>query len=697
MRTREGRLLEAEWHGASIRNAEGEVEYFFGVGIDITQRLRVERALRERDRRHGVLCATARIMQFVLSADGTILEMDPMAGRVTGYDPDACLGRRFADAFLPPDKAREQFDRHWARLRETGEIRQLECDLRIRGDYRRRVVLSAIRDCSADADGAGAESETVLLSAQDVTELQVARERQRTLEERLASMIRRAPVVLQTLSRTGRILYSSENAEEVFGIPRAEMEDLRHVMDTWIHPEDVARIRPLVARGLGQAEPFTVEYRIRNGRSGAYEWMRVYGVPGTDPRDGRPVLHGVHVRITEEKAAQEHAKSLQEQLFQSDKLRAIGELAGGIAHDFNNLLAGILGSAEILMIRTRPEPREKKYLEQIIDTANQAASLIREINTFARKETFQRGAVEIGGVVRRVEHILRHTIDRRIRIRTELADGDAVVSGDAAHLQNMLINLGVNARDAMPDGGEIVLAARRLRMAAADWEAQGEDLPPGPYVALEVRDTGCGIPRDVADRMFEPFFTTKPQGEGTGLGLASVYGCVKMHGGHIHVESAPGAGSAFTVLLPEATASATTGSAAPPAAAPGAGGRVLLVDDEDLIRANGVQILRHLGYTPEAFPDGRSAIDFFREHWKDIDLVVLDMVMPKMSGREVFRALRRIDPGVRVLISTGHAEEQALQELLGEGALGVLRKPFRIEAFADCIANTLPAPVEARR
>jgi len=374
--------------------------------------------------------------------------------------------------------------------------------------------------------------------------------------------------------------------------------------------------------------------------------------------------------------------------FHSLKMEAIGRLAGGIAHDFNNILTAVQGNAELLnMGGFSPAERDDMVL-QILEASKRASALTRQLLDFARKGTFRIIPVDAGEIIEKTVALLSHSIDKRIRIELDLQADPTGVLGDPSQIENALVNLGMNACDAMPDGGVLTFATGNVTLDEESCLDYAGELTAGPYVEISVCDTGSGMDSRTRSRVFEPFFTTKKVGQGTGLGLASVYGCVKSHYGNIRVESQPGQGATFRILLH------TTDKACDAAADPAGEndlvrgtGHILLVDDEGIVRGFAATALRSLGYSVALSADGIEAVEHFRDHCHDIDLVILDLIMPKLSGPDTFKELKLIDPDVRVLISSGFSRKETTDALLDAGAMGLLSKPFRIDELSQMVAR----------
>jgi len=385
------------------------------------------------------------------------------------------------------------------------------------------------------------------------------------------------------------------------------------------------------------------------------------------------------------------ANALEEQLRQSEKMQALGQLAGGIAHDFNNLLMGIIGSAELLKLKNRyGSERRIALLDTILRASTRAADLTKKLLAFGRKGRLPLWPVNIHGIIDDTVSILHSTIDKKVRITVTNKAQNYTLIGDHSELQNALMNLVINASHAMADGGEIRIETSNAYLTEAWCDASTFDIEPGAVIKLQIQDAGCGIPPDSLQRIFEPFYTTKGHGKGTGLGLAAVYGTVQQHHGAISVSSEVGVGTSFQILLPCA------GDPVDPEEAdeeviPGAGQLVLLVDDEEVVRATGRGFLEQMGYRVLMAEDGLEAVGMFQKMHAKIDLVIMDMIMPEMNGHEAFIKMKEIDSGCHVIISSGYTKNESVAELSQMGLAGFIAKPFRYAELSRILAETLGA------
>ena len=351
-----------------------------------------------------------------------------------------------------------------------------------------------------------------------------------------------------------------------------------------------------------------------------------------------------------------------------------------MAHDFNNQLTGIMGSADLLRLELDEGSGLSSYVDQILTSARRAADLTSKLLAFARRGRYRSVAMEINELLLEVVAILEHSIDRTIEVRTRLTRSSTVVRGDPSQIQSALLNIALNARDAMTRGGAITFSTEEISLEERTTVGADTILEPGRYVRVAIADTGEGIAPEALPRIFEPFFTTKEAGRGTGMGLAATYGTITAHGGAIDVETAPGQGSTFTLYLPRATPTATTErSEDRPAAAPaGDRGRVLLVEDEPVVRRSVQEMLGRLGYEVMVCERGDEAMERFDALRDSLALVVLDMNLPGLGGREVFDAIRALEPVLPVLICSGHSLEEELRSLLERGHVAYLQKPFKL-------------------
>ena len=452
-----------------------------------------------------------------------------------------------------------------------------------------------------------------------------------------------------------------------------------------VHEDDRAAVtRALEDHLAGRTPYYECEQRLRT-RSGGWKWILDRGQVIERDEQGRPLRAvGVHQDIGGRKLAEQ-------KYVRQERLAAVGQLSAGVAHDFNNLLTGILGNAELLAESTALAPALREHVTAIDEAGRRAAGLVRQILDFGQRTVRRPQLIDLATLLTGSLAFLRSSLPENIEVEAHVADGDFRIVGDEMQLQQVITNLAVNARHAMPRGGRL-----RLGLSAGSQDAgaacalSGAPIPDG-WIRLEVADTGDGIAPEVLPRIFEPFFTTRPVGEGSGLGLSQVAGIVGQHGGRLTVRSRAGGGTSFAVHLPP-EATGQVGSA-PPAPGPrrGGGETILLVEDEPGVRRAVTMMLEHLGYRVLATASGAEAVAAFAAAGPDVALVISDMVMPDMTGAALFDQLRASDPGLGMAIMSGYPLHEEGPALLERGLLAWIQKPLSLDALADLLGRTLGA------
>jgi len=379
---------------------------------------------------------------------------------------------------------------------------------------------------------------------------------------------------------------------------------------------------------------------------------------------------------------------LQEQLRQSEKLQAIGQLAGGVAHDFNNMLGGIMGATELLMSQEKGlDKRSTKLIDMIMQATTRAADLTAKLLAFGRKGKLSSTAINCHTIIDDTVSILERAIDKKISILIKKDAKNYTIIGDNSSLQNSFMNIGINASHAMPEGGEIQIITSNISLDKHYCDTSTFELEPGDFIEIDIRDTGCGIPLENLHKIFEPFYTTRELGKGVGLGLSAVYGTIQKHHGAIIVYSEIGVGTSFQILLPCVKENITPKASNIEVIS--GSGQILLVDDEELIRITGKFMLEEMGYKVMLAKNGLEAIQIFQENNDEIDVVVMDMIMPEMNGREAFLKMKEININCKVIISSGFTKFESPEELEKLGLAGFLQKPFRYFELSKLLAKIL--------
>jgi PAS domain S-box-containing protein len=381
-------------------------------------------------------------------------------------------------------------------------------------------------------------------------------------------------------------------------------------------------------------------------------------------------------------------KKLQEQIYHIQKMESIGQLASGVAHDFNNMIGGIMGATDLLELSCQSDENSAKLIKIIVDAAERAAELTSKLLSFARKQTLSSSPIDVLSPLRDAISLLKSTADRRIVINHCLLDHECLIIGDPAQLQSAFMNLLINATHAMPDGGKLSISTSFRDLDEKQCQVMGADLSPGKFIEIEIEDTGTGIPHENLRKIFEPFYTTKEQGRGTGLGLAAVLGTIEQHKGSIQVYSEIGVGTCFHILLPIADKNLDKITSLPEEPVKGTG-TILLIDDEEIMRSTGKMILEDLGYDVMTVDNGYLGLELFKKMFNVIDLVILDMIMPEMNGKDCFLEMKKINPDAKVILSSGFSREEDVKNMKEHGLKGFIRKPYRRSVLSHSIQSAL--------
>ena len=673
-----------QWVSYSVyRLSAEEVVIVFDV---ITERKRFEEVLRESEARFRDLFERAPLAYHELDRDGVIRRANRAACALQGVDERSLLGRPAWD-FVP--QAEREAAREAVLLRLSGKPAPERNQGRIvRGDGEVRWVEvhhALVRNESGEITG--------LRSASlDITKLKIAQadlERDRHL---LAESQRVAHLGSWAIELPGRQLIWSEETYRLMGVSPATFVPSLEAFLSWIESGDIAAVREWVRACLAGENPSDIEFGVRPPDR-THRILRGRGelVCGAE---GQPIrIAGTCQDVTELKQAEEERAQMEAQFHQAQKMESIGHLAGGIAHDFNNMLAVINGYSQMLLHELQPDDPLSDSLREINKAGKRASGLTKQLLAFSRRQVLQPRSLDLNRLVTDMRPMLERMVKEDIHVEVVLGAADATVHADPHQVEQVVMNLVVNARDAMPGAGKLLIQTANVeRDASASCQ---EPAPAGRYAMLAVRDTGVGMDEETKGRIFEPFFTTKPAGEGTGLGLSMVHGVVAQSGGYIEVHSKKGEGSTFEIYLP--SVACEEGGEEPPSPGITAGGKetILVVEDQGSVRKYAAKALRKYGYHVISADSGLAALRLCQQ--APVDLVVTDVVMPNLSGRELADRLEVLKPGIKVLFMSGYTGNVIERQGMLQEGVKFIQKPFEPEELASKVRAVLGPAVEKNR
>ncbi len=685
-----GRVVWANLSVSLVHQADGSPLHFISQIKDISERKQAEESVALSASQLAEAQHIAHVGSWAWDIQTGAITWSEELFRIFGVDPNAGITfERYLEAIHPDDLA--QVEATVAKAVETGvgytiEHRVLWPDATIHWIHGRAEVTMGERGAIRMRG-----------TAQEITGQKEAEEQLRQAELRYRTLVEQLPLTtyIRPLDMSLPNIYCSPQVEQLLGCTAEEWETDPKMYESMVHPEDRDRGLEDFRRVREAGTPLHEEYRYI-ARDGRVVWVldKTYLV---EDESGETFVHGFLLDVSERKQFEEERSRLQEELYQAQKLEAIGRLAGGVAHDFNNMLTAIMGYSELLLAQLEDDSPLRAETLQIRRAADQASELPRQLLAFSRNQPQQPRLIDLNEVVAAASDLLSRLVGETIDVTVTSTATSPLVVADPAQIEHVLLNLVLNARDAMPDGGSVTIETANVELTA---EGAAERAgPAGSYVVVSVSDTGEGIDAETRARLFEPFFTTKPPGKGAGLGLASVYGIVSQSQGFVDVTSTPGLGSRFEVFLPRSTEKrvlpvASTPSEQPPSAVTSVAPEtrtVLLAEDEDVVRMLVVTVLENAGFNVIAAANGLEALTLW-ESTPGVDVLVTDMVMPGLGGRELADRILSSAPGTAVVFISGYTDDQ-VGMTGGDGSPQLLLKPFAPSALVASIAAALERPM----
>ena len=631
-----------------------------------------ERARREREEQFRLFFELGNAGMAIISPEKKFVELNQEICKLLGYSRDELRTMVWTDIPHPEDRTTEHFEQIL-----SGEMDAYSLEKRVvRKDG---SVLHANISIKALRNGNGSLT-NVIAVLQDVTTRSMAEQALRSSEERYRDLIENAHDMIYTHDLDGNYISMNAAVEHITGYTPEEAMGM-NIRDI-IMPDELPRVTDMISRKLqgGRVTNYELNIRAKDGRTITVEVNTriVY-------RDGEPVaIQGIARDIT-------GRKNLEEQLLQAQKLESVGRLAGGIAHDFNNMLTAINGYSDLALRKVGVDGTIRGYLEEIKKAGERSALLTNQLLAFSRRQILHPQMITVNDVINDTMNMLKRMIGEDIDLVTRLKSTAGSIKFDPGQLGQVLVNLAVNARDAMPDGGKLTIETSNI-FIDPNYASTHVGLLPGAYVLLSVSDTGTGMSSDVQEQIFEPFFTTKAVGKGTGLGLATVYGIVRQSGGGIFVYSEEGHGTTFKIYIPR-VADEHPSEEEPEITPKLAIGTetILLVEDEELVRSLSRQVLESCGYHVIEASDGIEALEILEKDTGSIDLLITDVIMPRMGGRELSERLRSMRPELPILFASGYTDEAVVRHGVLDSNINFLQKPFTLDDVARKVRDLLDA------
>ncbi len=663
----DGTTLWVRWEIRPWRQADGTIGGIVIFTENITARKDAESALRASEGRYRTLFDYAPDGILIADAQGGYVDANPSLCRMLDYPRERIIGMSAVDIVVPE---------------EVPNIEPALDAITTHGPYQREWKFRRRDGSVFDADVFATQMPdgNLLAMVRDITDRNHATEAVRVAEERMRFALESAGVGIWDADyRTGVVRWS-EILEAQYGLAPGTFPGTFDAATAYVHPDDLERTQAAFAAAAAKGGDFSLEFRIVRP-DGAVRWMTGAGQIHLGP-DGQPARGvGISIDVTAR-------QTLEAQFQQAQKMEAVGRLAGGVAHDFNNLLTAILGYCELLLDELRPEDPIRAEISEIHKAGSRAAELTRQLLAFSRKQIIEPTTLDMNHVVRGLESMLQRLISEEVTVKVALGDGPLLFTADRGQVEQIIVNLAVNARDAMPRGGTLTIETARVELDDL-YASTHFNVAPGSYVALTMTDTGTGMTPEVQAHLFEPFFTTKEQGKGTGLGLATVHGVVTRSGGSVGVYSEVGRGTSFKVYFPRATAPASAEAvSAPRDAHRGDGHTVLVVDDAEGLRTLMTRTLERRGYRVHVAANAQEALALF-DTQPGIDVLLTDVVMPGASGPELTTDLLTRRPGLKVIYMSGYTEDAIVHHGVLKPGIAFLHKPFTADALGQKIREVL--------
>ncbi len=644
----------------------------WGIQRDTTEKRRLQVQLRESENRYRNLVEQANDMVLVFNNRGEFVFANKRFFELTHFAADEIWGKPISAIVHPENaddvmqKVHEQFDSPEKHLRYT-----LKLVTRFNEERIVELGFTTLR--------AGEKVTGILAIGRDVTAEESVKTALHESEEKYRSLVEHSLLGVLVIQNE-MIVYANQTLSNLFETELASLQGVS--LDSFVHPNDYVQLFEKFSEAAlnpNEDVQFTIRVVTPSGKMKSLDGWAA-GITYL----GKPAIQAAVVDVTD-------TKRLEEQLIQSQKMESVGQLASGVAHDFNNLLGSIYAAIEILKRKyAAADPNLKKYIDILDASAQRAAELTSQLLTFSRQRESDIKPARLNDIVNDSMKILIRSIGKNIKIESVLDPNLYTIEADPSQIESVILNLGINSRDAMPNGGTLRIETSNIEFTPRIIQ-QIPDARPGKYARMAVSDTGIGMDQDTQRKIFEPFFTTKPIGKGTGLGLSIVYGIIKNHKGFINVYSEPDRGTTFRIYFPATDKTPLDETAAVPKATPRGTETILIIDDEITLLDLTSEILKGLGYKVITAEGALEGIKTYKERHAEVDLVILDMLMPEMTGTEVYPLLKNINPDITVLLATGLSVGEKVDDLISMGVSDVIGKPYSVNDLAIHVRKALDA------
>jgi two-component system cell cycle sensor histidine kinase/response regulator CckA len=686
LKEKEGQIIEAQviTERGEIRDVAIKANLFEvkgrkmlqGIFRDITERKKAEEALRESEQKYRDLYENAPDMYHTLDENGIMIECNETEARMLGYKKEEIIGRPVTDFFT--DGSKNLFKKDFPSLNEKNELLNIEREFVRKDGTTFPVMLNVFSEYDENGNFVRARtiSRDITIIKQTVKILQESEERYKRLLESITDYVYTVEIAegrpVRTLHGPGCKAVTGYTPEEFAADP--------YLWFRMVYDEDKEAVTKQAERILSGERVPPLEHRIFY-KDGYIRWVKNSTVPRYDDRGHIIAYDGLISDITER-------KKLEEQLLHAQKMEAIGQLAGGIAHDFNNILTAIIGFGNLLKMELGKDDPLRTYVKQILTSAERAANLTRALLAFSRKQIINLRPTNLNEIINVLKKLLSRLIGEDIELSTFLADEDLTVMADSIQIEQVLMNLATNSRDAMPDGGSLIIRTGRIEFDYEFIKAHGFGRP-GSYAFISIEDTGEGIDEKMKERIFEPFFTTKEVGKGTGLGLSMVYGIIKQHEGYVIVYSEHGKGTTFKIYLPLIKSQVEEVKKAEFLYIKRGTETVLIAEDDARVRQLTKELLERFGYKVIEAVDGEDAIKVFNDNKNNIHLLILDVIMPKKNGKEVYDEIKKVRPDIKAIFMSGYTTDIIHKKGILEEGVDIILKPIPLDELLTKMREVL--------